>query len=68
MFNPKEAFRELNGQTFTQTEFRRALERIRAANLRFLPAEYGTRELAAIAQTNRWLKSEGPGLLRVTVR
>jgi len=68
MFDPKKAFRELNGQIFTHTEFRRALENIRAANIRFLPAEYGTRELAALAQTKRWLKSEAPGRLRVTVR
>ncbi len=68
MFDPKKAFRELNGQTFTHTEFRRALEHTLASNIRFLPAEYGIRELASLAQTKRWLKSEAPGRLQVKVR
>lgn len=68
MFNPRKAFREMSGHTYTHAEFRRALERIRAANMRFLPAEYGTRELANLAHKKRWLVSEAPGRIRVVVR
>ncbi|HWR14898.1 MAG TPA: hypothetical protein VN577_08720 [Terriglobales bacterium] len=68
MFDPKKAFRELSGHSFTHAEFRRALERIRAANLRYLPAEYGTKELADLAHQKHWLKSEAPGRLKVVVR
>jgi len=67
MFDPEEAFRNLNGQSFTQAEFRRALEGIRAASLRYLPAEFETRDLAALAYSKRWLKPESHGRLRVMV-
>jgi hypothetical protein len=67
MFDIKRAFLELNGRIFTQSEFREALERIRAANMRFLPAEYGTHELATLAEERHWLKKETPGKLRVVI-
>jgi hypothetical protein len=67
VFDFKEAFQALNGKTFTQKEFRLALEQILAENLRFLPAEYRTRDLAVYAQAKGWLKSECPGLVRVVV-
>ena len=68
MFDLKQAFLELNGKIFTHSEFRDALERIRVANMRFLPAEYGTHELAALAEERHWLKREAPGRLKVVIR
>ncbi len=56
MFDAREAFTALQGRTYDTQTLRTAMQELRVAHLRDLPAEYQTRDLYELAAENNWLQ------------
>lgn len=67
MFDIKKAFKALEGKTYSGGDFWDLVKRMRAENLKDIPAELELNDLIIFARQRNWLQEDASGNVTVVI-